>query len=44
MRVLTLSGFTLVALLTTACGGGDKPAETPVAETPAVAAPVAPAT
>ncbi|MCM0032984.1 c-type cytochrome [Sandarakinorhabdus limnophila] len=44
MRVFTLSGFTLVALLTTACGGADKPAETPVAETPAVAAPVAPAT
>ena len=43
MRVLTLSGFTLVALLTTACGGADKPAETPAAETPVVAAPVAPA-
>ena len=43
MRVLTLSGFTLVALLTTACGGADKPAETPTAETPVVAAPVAPA-
>lgn len=43
MRVLTLSGLTLVALLTTACGGTDKPAETPAAETPVVAAPVAPA-
>ena len=43
MRILTLSGFTLVALLTTACGGADKPAETPAAETPVVAAPVAPA-
>ena len=41
MRVLTLSGLTLVALLTTACGGADKPAETPAAETPEVAAPVA---
>ena len=41
MRVLTLSGLTLVALLTTACGGADKPAETPAAETPVVAAPVA---
>ena len=43
MRVLTLSGFTLVALLTTACGGADKSAETPAAETPTVEAPVAPA-
>jgi cytochrome c len=43
MRVLTLSGLTLVALLTTACGGADKPAKTPAAETPVVAAPVAPA-
>jgi cytochrome c len=43
MRVLTLSGLTLAALLTTACGGADKPAETPAAETPAVEAPVAPA-
>ena len=39
MRDLTLSGLTLLALLTTACGGADKPAETPAAETPAVEAP-----
>ena len=44
MRVLTLSGLTLVALLTTACGGADKSAETPAAETPTVEAPVAPPT
>lgn len=43
MRDLTLSGLTLLALLTTACGGADKPAETPAAETPAVEAPGAPA-
>ena len=41
MRVLTLSGLTFAALLTAACGGADKPAETPPAETPAVEAPVA---
>jgi len=41
MRVLTLSGLTLVALLTTACGGADKPAETPAAETPAAETPAA---
>ncbi len=43
MRDLTLSGLTLLALLTTACGGADKPAEMPAAETPAVEAPGAPA-
>jgi cytochrome c len=43
MRVLTLSGLTLAALLTAACGGADKPAETPAAETPAVEATTAPA-
>jgi len=43
MRVLTLSGLTLAALLTTACGGTDKPAEAPAAETPAVEATTAPA-
>ncbi len=43
MRVLTLSGLTVAALLTAACGGADKPAETPAAETPAVEATIAPA-
>lgn len=38
MRVLTLSGLTLAALLTAACGGADKPAEAPAAETPSVEA------
>lgn len=39
MRILTLSSVTIAALLTAACGGTDKPAETPAAE--ATAAPVA---
>jgi cytochrome c len=43
MRVLTLSGLTVAALLTAACGGADKPAEAPAAETPAVEATTAPA-
>jgi cytochrome c len=43
MRVLTLSGLTVAALFTAACGGADKPAETPAAETPAVEATTAPA-
>ncbi|WP_017667998.1 cytochrome c family protein [Sandarakinorhabdus sp. AAP62] len=43
MRVLTLSGLTAAALFTAACGGADKPAETPAAETPAVGATTTPA-
>lgn len=43
MRVLMLSGLTLVSLFTAACGGTDKPAETPSAETKAVEATAAPA-
>jgi cytochrome c len=43
MRVLTLSGLTIAALLTAACGGAEKPAEAPAAETSAVEATTAPA-
>lgn len=42
MRVLTLSGLTFAALITAACGGADKPAETTAAQSPAVETPTAP--
>jgi cytochrome c len=45
MRTLTIAGISASALLLAACGGSDKPAEAPAAETaaPAAEAPAAPA-
>ena len=37
MRILTLSGLTAAALLTAACGGAEKPADAPAADTPTAA-------
>lgn len=43
MRILTLSSVTVAALLTAACGGADKPAETPAVEATTAPAAEAPA-
>jgi len=41
MRLLPVATLITAAMLTAACGGGDKPAEAPAAEAPAAEAPAA---